>query len=44
VAIVAHPIEKMIRHYLDEDSGDLPIDVPERILSLAVFFGAIVAG
>lgn len=31
-----------MRHYLDEETGDLPEAMPERILSLAVFFGAIV--
>jgi hypothetical protein len=32
-----------MRHYLDEETGDLPEAIPERVLSLAVFFGAIVA-
>jgi hypothetical protein len=32
-----------MRHYLDEEPGDLPDAVPERVLSLAIFFGAIVA-
>ena len=32
-----------MRHYLDEDTGDLPEAIPERVLSLAVFFGSIVA-
>ena len=32
-----------MRHYNDEDTGDLPEVIPERVLSLASFFGAIVA-
>jgi hypothetical protein len=32
-----------MRHYLDEETGDLPDAIPERVLSLAIFFGAIVA-
>jgi hypothetical protein len=32
-----------MRHYLDEETGDLPDAIPERALSLAIFFGAIVA-
>lgn len=32
-----------IRHYVDEATGDLPEVIPERVLSLAVFFGSIVA-
>ncbi len=32
-----------MRHYLDEDTGDLPVTLPDRVLSLATFFGAIVA-
>jgi hypothetical protein len=32
-----------MRHYLDEETGDLPEAIPERVVSLAVFFGAIVA-
>jgi hypothetical protein len=32
-----------MRHYLDEDTGDLPSAIPERVLSLAIFFGAIVS-
>jgi hypothetical protein len=32
-----------MRHYIDEDTGDLPEVIPERVLSLAIFFGAIVA-
>jgi hypothetical protein len=32
-----------MQHYIDEDTGDLLEVVPERVLSLAVFFGAIVA-
>jgi hypothetical protein len=24
-----------MRHYLDEETGDLPADIPERVLSLA---------
>jgi hypothetical protein len=31
------------RHYLDEETGDLPKAIPERVLSLAIFFGPIVA-
>lgn len=31
-----------MRHYIDEDTGDLPEVIPERVLSLAIFFGAIV--
>jgi hypothetical protein len=32
-----------MRHYLDEETGDLSDAIPERVLSLAIFFGAIVA-
>ena len=32
-----------MRHYLDKATGDLPEAIPERVLSLAVFFGAVVA-
>jgi hypothetical protein len=32
-----------MRHYLDEGTGDLPEGIPERLLNLAVFFGAVVA-
>jgi hypothetical protein len=32
-----------MRHYIDEETGDLPEAIPERVLRLAVFFGAIVA-
>ena len=32
-----------MRHYIDEATGDLPTVMPERVLSLAIFFGAIVA-
>ena len=32
-----------MRRYLDEETGDLPSAIPERVLSLAIFFGAIVA-
>jgi hypothetical protein len=32
-----------MRHYIDDETGDLPEVIPERVLSLAVFFGAIVA-
>ena len=32
-----------LRHYLDEETGDLPEAIPERVLTLVVFFGAIVA-
>lgn len=27
-----------MRHYLDEETGDLPDAIPERALSLAIFF------
>jgi hypothetical protein len=35
-----------MRHYIHEDTGDLPdvIRTAERVLSLAIFFGAVVAG
>ncbi len=32
-----------MRHYIDEDAGDLPEVIPERVLGLAIFVGAIVA-
>jgi hypothetical protein len=32
-----------MRHYTDEETGDLPAGLPNRVLSLAVFFGSIVA-
>ena len=32
-----------MRHYIDEETGNVPESMPERVLSLAVFFGAIVA-
>ena len=32
-----------MRHYVDEETGDLPESLPERVVSLAIFFGAIVA-
>lgn len=32
-----------MRHYLDEETGDLPDAMPEGVLTLAIFFGAIVA-
>jgi hypothetical protein len=32
-----------MRHYIDEGTGDLPEVIPERVLTLAAFFGAIVA-
>jgi hypothetical protein len=32
-----------MRHYIDEDTDDFPESLPERVLSLAIFFGAIVA-
>jgi hypothetical protein len=32
-----------MRHNLDEETGDLPDAIPERVLSLAIFVGAIVA-
>jgi hypothetical protein len=31
-----------IRHYLDEETGDLPEVISERVLGLALYFGAIV--
>ena len=30
-------------HFLDEETGDLPDELPSRILNLALFFGSIVA-
>jgi hypothetical protein len=32
-----------MRHYLDEETGELPEGTPDRIVALVVFFGAIVA-
>jgi len=32
-----------MRHYLDEETGDLPGHLPSRIANLALFFGSIVA-
>ena len=32
-----------MRHYIDEDTDDFPESLPERVLNLAIFFGAIVA-
>lgn len=32
-----------MRHYLDEETGDLPQHLPSRILNLALFLGSIVA-
>jgi hypothetical protein len=32
-----------MRHYLDEETGELPNAIPERALNLAIFLGAIVA-
>jgi hypothetical protein len=32
-----------MRHYLDEDTGDLPETIPAPALNLALFFGSIVA-
>ena len=32
-----------MRHYLDEETGDIPDQVPSRIMNLALFFGSIVA-
>jgi hypothetical protein len=32
-----------MRHYLDEDTGDLPDRLPTPVLNLALFFGSIVA-
>jgi hypothetical protein len=31
-----------MRHYLDEETGVLPSEIPERVLSLAIFFEGIV--
>jgi hypothetical protein len=28
-----------MRHYIDEDTGDLPDVIPERVLSLAICIG-----
>jgi hypothetical protein len=30
-----------MRHYLDEETGDLPPAIPKRGLTLAILFGAI---
>ncbi|MDH4066056.1 MAG: hypothetical protein OEW19_16775, partial [Acidobacteriota bacterium] len=32
-----------IRHYLDEETDDIPDQAPPRIVNLALFFGSIVA-
>lgn len=32
-----------MRHYLDEETGDLPESLPGAVLNLALVFGAIVA-
>ena len=32
-----------MRHYLDEETGDLPESLPTPVLNLALFFGSIVA-
>jgi hypothetical protein len=32
-----------MRHYLDEETGDLPESLPTPALNLALFFGSIVA-
>ena len=32
-----------MRHYLDEETGDLPDRLPTPVLNLALFFGSIVA-
>jgi hypothetical protein len=32
-----------MQHYLDEETGDLPPDLPSRSLNLVLFFGSIVA-
>jgi hypothetical protein len=32
-----------MRHYLDEETGDLPDGLPTAVLNLAVYFGSIVA-
>jgi hypothetical protein len=31
-----------MRHYLDEQTGDLPDGLPTPVLNLALFFGSIV--
>ena len=32
-----------MRHYLDEETGDLPDGLPAPVLTLALYFGSIVA-
>jgi hypothetical protein len=32
-----------MQHYVEEETGDLPESLPERVVRLAVFFGAIIA-
>ena len=32
-----------MRHYLDEETDDLPDSAPDRVVRLALFFGSIVA-
>jgi hypothetical protein len=32
-----------MRHYVDEETGDLPEQLPSRLVVLALFFGSIVA-
>ena len=32
-----------MRHYLDEETGDLPDGLPATVLTLALYFGSIVA-
>ena len=32
-----------MRHYLDEETGDLPDRLPTPVLNLALFFGSVVA-
>jgi hypothetical protein len=32
-----------MRHYLDEETGDLSESLPSAVLNLALFFGSIVA-
>lgn len=45
VAPMARPDAWIVdmRHYTDERTGDLPDEMPEPALNLALFFGAIVA-
>lgn len=32
-----------MRHYLDEETGDIPDQVPSSLVNLVLFFGSIVA-